>query len=193
MPDSLLPVDRRNSLERRPARYHPALVAIHWITAVAIGLAIATGKVSLERAPGSSADRYLVLGTHMILGMTILGLTVTRLVVRTLTRAPPRATTGSITLDALAGMTHYALYTAILLMALSGLATAILAGYPAVVFGDVSGPLPDASGLLSRRVHGVLGWVLLFLIALHICGAFYHHLVRNDGVLRRMWFREPSG
>src|SRR5262245_27110095 len=193
MPDSLLPVDRKTGLDRRPSRYHPALVAIHWMTAVAIGLAIATGKLSLERGPGSSADRYVVLGAHMFLGMTILGLTVARLLIRTLTRKPPPARTGSLALDALAVITHYSLYAAILLMAASGLAAAITAGYPAIVFGDASGPLPDTSQLLPRIVHGVLSWVLIGLIILHLCGALYHHVVRNDGLLKRMWFRSPPG
>jgi len=33
-----------------------------------------------------------------------------------------------------------------------------------------------------------MGWVILLLVALHILGALYHHVVRNDGLMRRMWF-----
>jgi len=63
-----------------------------------------------------------------------------------------------------------------------------MAGYPAIVFGDLAGPLPDTSGLLPRLVHGVMGWVILLLVALHVLGALYHHVVRNDGLMHRMWF-----
>lgn len=35
-------------------------------------------------------------------------------------------------------------------------------------------------------VHGALAWALLSVIALHVSGALYHALVKQDGVIRRM-------
>ena len=36
------------------------------------------------------------------------------------------------------------------------------------------------------QLHGVLGWALLALLALHIAGALMHWLIKRDGVMRRM-------
>jgi cytochrome b561 len=42
-------------------------------------------------------------------------------------------------------------------------------------------------GLRLGKVHaGVLYWILLVLIVLHIGAALYHRLVRRDTVLSRM-------
>jgi len=165
-------------------------VALHWISAVVVGLAFATGKLWLEQMPNSPSDKVLLLGVHMALGMGILGLTIARLFVRILTPRPKRVATGSALLDAMAVVTHHSLYVALLLMAVSGLATAIMAGYPAIVLGGIAGPLPDTSHLVPRLVHGVLGWVIILLVGLHVLGALYHHVVLNDGLMRRMWFRD---
>jgi cytochrome b561 len=163
-------------------------VSLHWISAVAVGFALATGKLWLEQMPNAPSARLVLLGAHMALGIAILALTIARLLVGFSTPRPKRATTGSRRLDAMAVVTHYSLYAALLLMAVTGLATALMAGYPSIVFGDRAGPLPDTSGLVPRLVHGVMGWVILLLVALHVLGALYHHVVRNDGLMRRMWF-----
>ncbi len=45
-----------------------------------------------------------------------------------------------------------------------------------------SKPLAQTIG----SVHGTLALALLALIALHITGALYHALIKQDGVMRRM-------
>jgi cytochrome b561 len=190
MSDALFRVRRTIKADGTPSRYHPTLVALHWISAVLVGLAVATGKLWLEQIPNSPSDKVILLGVHMALGMAILALTIARFFVRIFTPRPKRVATGSALLDAMAVVTHYSLYVALLLMAVSGLATATMAGYPAIVLGDSAGPLPDTSQLLPRFVHGVMSWVIILLVALHVLGALYHHVIRNDGLLSRMWFSE---
>jgi len=51
---------------------------------------------------------------------------------------------------------------------------------PALVSQDRS--LAKSVGSL----HGALAWALLGVIALHVSGALYHALVKQDGVVRRM-------
>jgi cytochrome b561 len=190
MSDALFRVRRTTEAGGNPFRYHPVLIALHWVSAVGVGLAFATGKLLLEQMPNSPSDKLILLGLHMALGSAILALTIARFLVRIFTAKPRRAATGSALLDALAVVTHYSLYGALLLMAVSGLATAIMAGYPAIVLGDVARPLPDTSQLLPRFVHGVMSWVIALLVGLHVLGALYHHIIRNDGLIRRMWFRD---
>jgi cytochrome b561 len=39
----------------------------------------------------------------------------------------------------------------------------------------------------TEDVHGYLAYALFALAGLHILAALWHHFVRHDGVLRRMW------
>ena len=49
---------------------------------------------------------------------------------------------------------------------------------------------------LLEGAHGLLGWVLLVLIVLHIAGALYHGIVLKDGIMSSMkpnFGKRPSG
>src|SRR5512132_259253 len=116
--------------ETKFSRYHPALVALHWISAVLILVALATGTFWLKATPNSSPDKIAQLAAHMALGIAILVLTVGRAAVRNITPLPERATAGHVLLDRLAVATHYGLYAAIILMAVSGIVTAARSGRP---------------------------------------------------------------
>ena len=35
-------------------------------------------------------------------------------------------------------------------------------------------------------VHGIVAWLLLAVIALHVSGALYHAVIKRDGVIQRM-------
>src|SRR5262249_13584765 len=103
--------------EIKPLRYHPASVALHWISAVLVLVALATGTFWLKATSNSSPDKIAQLAAHMALGIRILVLTVGRLVVRKITSLPEPATAGHVLLDRLAVATHYGLYVSIILMA----------------------------------------------------------------------------
>jgi cytochrome b561 len=83
-------------------RYHPVLVALHWLLAVAIVLALAMGTFSLKEIPNSAPEKLFALRGHMIAGMAILALMLVRLGVRLWLPRPAPATTGNQLLDHLA-------------------------------------------------------------------------------------------
>jgi cytochrome b561 len=39
----------------------------------------------------------------------------------------------------------------------------------------------------TEEIHGYLAYALFTLIGLHMLAALWHHFVRRDGVLQRMW------
>jgi cytochrome b561 len=171
-----------------PARYHTALVTLHWLLAVMLIAALGIGTFALKTVPNSSPDKIDALRGHMIAGGLILVLTLVRLVVRLKTAHPAPATTGNALLDRLAPATHWALYLLVLLMAGSGVAMSVLAGLPGIVFGGV-GTLPvNFDALPPRAVHGIVAKLLMLFIALHFAAALYHQFVKRDGLLRRMGF-----
>jgi cytochrome b561 len=169
------------------------LVTLHWISAVLVLVALATGTFWLTPIPNSSPDKIVQLALHMTLGVAILVLTVARLPVRSKTPQPGHASTGNVLLDKLAIATHHGLYVAIILMAVTGIATAVAADIPAIMLVGSSESLPESfSELPARIAHGLLAQALIALVLLHILGALYHHLVRKDQLLRRVWFEQRS-
>lgn len=170
------------------ARYHPALVALHWPAAALILFSLAMGTLSLEKIPNSSPDKLFALRGHMVAGFAIFVLMLARLAVRLSTPRPPAVSTGHAFIDRLAPVAHHGLYGLVLLMAASGLALAVQAGLPAILFG-AGGTLPESfSAFAPRAFHALLAKLLLALIGLHVLAALYHQFIRRDGLLRRMAF-----
>jgi cytochrome b561 len=173
----------------KPSRYHPALVALHWFLAAFIVLALALGMFVLKAIPNASPQKLEALRAHMIGAGVIAALMLVRFAIRMLSARPEPATAGHPALDRLAKVSHLAFYGLVAGMVATGLATALLAGLPAIVFGGSGAPLPESFTVFPTRVvHGLIAKALAALIALHVAAALYHQFVRRDGLLARMWF-----
>jgi cytochrome b561 len=126
-----------------PQRYHPALVALHWLIVLLI---FATAYFAL--AGGEEGRRQFSLniaglpsiGIHMILGLTVLVLLVVRLVARIFTRDPAWLSTGSRFLDIVGVLTHWALYFFVFAITITGLVLALQTNRLARVFSPSSLP-----------------------------------------------------
>src|SRR5262249_11104991 len=88
-----------NSSTPSVVRYHPALVALHWIMAVAIIFPLALGVLVLSKLPTTDPLIYHGLQAHMSVGFLLGILMVVRLFIRASTKLPKPATTGSALLD----------------------------------------------------------------------------------------------
>jgi len=171
-------------------RYHPSQVALHWLSAVLVLLAWAIGAIVFERVADSGrAAQLLALRAHMATGLAVAFVIALRLALRLALDQPPRATSGSAKLDALARAVHAGLYVAALAMPASGLALALSTGLAPIVLGQSQAPIPtgihDAPAL---GVHAAIGVLLISLVVLHALAALYHQFVRRDRLLARMWF-----
>ena len=172
-----------------PSRYHPALVALHWFLAAFISLALGLGMFVLKTIPNSSLQKIEALRAHMIGGVLILALMIARFVIRVLSAKPAPATTGNAGLDRIAKISHLGFYGLVAAMAITGLSTALLADLPSILFGGSGAPLPESFMVYPTRViHGVIAKVLVALISVHVAAALYHHFIRGDGLIKRMWF-----
>jgi cytochrome b561 len=170
------------------SRYHPILVVSHWFLAVLIIAALALGALVMVKIPNTDPMKIEALRSHMLGGVLILVFMLARLFVRARTVHPVEAATGSAVLDRVAWISHRLLYVLVLAQAVSGLLLALQAGLPDIIFQS-DGRLPaDFWAFSMRGVHYAISRLLMALIALHVCGAFYHALVRRDGLLSRMWF-----
>ena len=169
-------------------RYHTALVLLHWLLALLLVLALVMGSQVLAELPNTAPEKLGALKGHMLVGGTILVLTLIRLWVRLTTAHPPAATTGMAWADRLAPVLHGMLYVLVLTMAGSGIAMSVGFDLPSVVFNG-QGSLPaDFHVAFARRVHGVTSGLLGLLILAHVAAALYHQFVKRDALLSRMGF-----
>ena len=170
-------------------KYHPFLVALHWILAIMVAGGLFMGGNVLSEIPNSDPEKLFALRMHMSMGIIILVLMLIRLVVRFKTAKPAHADIGNALLNKLGVAAHYLLYALVILMAASGIGISILAGLPDIVFGGSGAALPASfDDLPPRAVHGILAIVLLLTIVAHVLAALYHQFIRKDGLFGRMWF-----
>ncbi|MBF9049286.1 cytochrome b [Roseobacter sp. HKCCD9010] len=175
-------------------RYHPILVTLHWLLAAMIIGGLIMGGQVLAATPNDDPFKLISLRMHMGMGIAILALMLTRLIVRLVTAKPPEADIGNAVLNKGARAAHWLFYLVVFAMCGSGIAISVMAGLPAIVFGGSGDPLPvDFSAFPPRAVHGALATVLGLLILAHVGAALYHHFIRRDGLLRRMWFGNRQG
>jgi len=188
-----------------PKRYHPALVALHWIIAILIfGTALLAmgGEGEGRRGGGSTIAGIPILGVHMILGLIVLALLSVRLIIRWRTQRPDWATTGSPFLDKIGELTHWALYFFTFAITITGLILALQSNRFTRVFNPGAAargqfipnqsqpgqlPLPgqirggEGEGRFAGGGFFVLGefhglsWILLLLLILLHVGASLYH------------------
>jgi cytochrome b561 len=174
-----------------PERYHPALRAVHWITAILIVPMFVTGGWMKYFDPGHGPLKERLENLHESIGMTVWVLVLLRVLLRLATGAPklPPSTPGSVRL--LATLTQAAMYLVLVVQPIVGLADTNAWGYPLRWFGlfavpAPNGQLPKPSAQALSDLHWWGGLALLLLLVLHIAGALNHALVRRDGVIRHM-------
>lgn len=174
-------------------RYHPILVVFHWLLAIMIIIGLVMGGSVLSETPNSDPEKLFFLKMHMSAGLIILTLMVVRLIIRFSTKKPPHADIGNTLLNKLGVATHYLFYLIVILMGVSGIAIANLAGLPDIVFGGSGTALPTSfDEFPPRMAHGALSIILKLLIAGHIAAFIYHQFVRRDSLFSRMWFGKRS-
>jgi cytochrome b561 len=147
------------------------------------------GARGLAHIPNADPLKIAALRAHMAGGLIILTLMCIRLVVRSVTKRPPPASTGSVALDSIAWFSHRALYLAAIAMPVTGLIMAVQSGVIGVLLRKAIVVPADFWVYPIRSVHYVLSRTLMVLIAVHISGALYHTIIRRDGLLKRMSLR----
>lgn len=172
--------------------YSAAARHMHWATAGAIlimtplGLAMTYRGDTLNIWDGLTNALY---SSHKLLGVIVLWLVAGRLAYRLLRGAPRDEPTLLWWQKAASHLLHWLLYGLLLIVPLLGWMGVSL--YPSLtVFGlfdlpALATPNQDlAASVLTA--HGKLAIVMALLACAHAGAALYHHLIRRDGVLRRM-------
>lgn len=178
------------------ARYNGVAIAIHWLTAVAIVTQFILGWTMISLRPPSYLH-FSLYQWHKSIGMTILALSVLRLVWRLLHRPPPLPAIMPAWEKRAAKLSHGLLYVLLIALPITGWAvvSASPLNIPTLLYGVLPLPhlpvlpeLPDkqTAEQALKALHEFGGWILALLLAGHIGAALRHHFLIRDEVLRRM-------
>lgn len=170
-----------------PQRYGTISRLLHWLMAI---LVLWQALKLFDRIDdGEHWVGQTLVPWHISIGSLLLLLIVLRIIwtlrnVRHRPVAPPPPLLGFL---AKAG--HVALYVALLLMPLTGIAIMIGNGYGLTAFGvQLVAPGAKIAWLaeLGGTLHSPVAWLLVAMIAGHVVMALWHRFVRRDDILRRM-------
>jgi len=166
-----------------PTRYSRVAIWLHWLLAAALA-----GQIALGFSMPHDASGFALFQLHKSIGITILVLSVVRLVWR-FTHARPAPLEGGIT-GFLAKAVHFGFYAFMILGPLTGWAVVSTADVdvPTLVFGVIPVPhLPLSGGEdFWEEAHEVMSLIGMGLFVLHVVGALRHHFLMRDGLLARM-------
>ena len=170
------------------ARYSSVARWLHWIIALLIIWNIVSG-IGHE---GLSRDaRAAVMGLHISSGITILFLSVLRLLWRLGHRPPPLPAGMTGWQTALAHGVHWVFYGMMIALPLSGWIMISSAPFPIKWLGLIELPKfavtrEDAISGIAGEGHEILGIVMLALVVLHIAAALWHQFSLRDNLIGRM-------
>jgi cytochrome b561/polyisoprenoid-binding protein YceI len=166
-------------------RYSFGAIVLHWLLALALAFQLSVG-LGLEYL---GTRGFAVYQLHKSVGIAVLLLSLLRLGWRLTHRSPPaleRGLTGW-----LAKAVHIGLYVFMIGAPLTGwlLVSTDRVKVPTLLFATIPWPhlpVPESFNGLAHIGHGLLGWLGIALIVLHVAGALRHQWLIRDGLMQRM-------
>lgn len=166
---------------------------MHWLMAIAIVAMFALGWW-MVRLDYYSPYYVIAPDIHRSVGMLLLFLLAFRFAWRL---ANPKPDDPELTpLEAKASaVVHWGFYPLLAALMISGYLISTADGAPISVFGWFDVPaLVSGKGQedTAGRIHRILAYATMALVAVHTIAALKHHLVDKSRVLTRMWSGPPA-
>jgi len=179
----------------RTDHYPATSKLLHWLVAVCV-LTTAPVAIAMTRvSKGPTQD--LLYNFHKSLGVLILILMILRVINRLAAgalTAPPEIEPWQKTLSSIV---HTSFYVLLIAMPIVGYIANSAYGAPTPFFGLFELPqLVSKNEALATQLftlHRWVGWLVIFLVLMHVSAALYHHFIRGDSVLKRMLPRALGG
>lgn len=185
-------------------RYGDVAVIFHWLIAFFIIGLLAIGKymTSLDEA---DVVRFELTQWHKSFGLTVLFLSVLRLIWRFTHRPPPEPASIPHWQQRIASIAHTLLYVLMFALPITGwiMASASPLNIDTVLFNVITVPhLPPFSELPNKadiaanfhEYHELAGNLLILILLAHVGAALKHHIIDKDTILVRMlpdWASKP--
>ncbi|MDR3478107.1 MAG: cytochrome b [Gammaproteobacteria bacterium] len=134
--------------------------------------------------------RSQIVNMHKLTGLMILFLMILR-AIWAVANPKPTLPLGTKRVERqLSQGVHFLLYAVLILMPLSGWIMSVASGHPPR-FESLFFYLPiHESKWISESALAVHSWVaiaIIGLVSMHVFAALYHHFIKQDDVLKRMW------
>lgn len=186
--------------------YTRVAIALHWLIAAAIAVNIGLGWWMGDAIdnPATRDSAVSAFQWHKSIGLTVLLLSLLRLIWRFLNPAPPLPASMPIGERRIAALTHGVFYALMVGIPLSGwlyVSTQWRGDAPLTIptlwfelfevphlfaLNEASHSLRQSLAGLSLETHEILVWAMLLLLLLHIGAALRHQFFLHDGLLARM-------
>ena len=173
----------------KPVAYSFFLRVLHWTTALLMFVVIPVAWYMTE-AELSGPVRENWFTFHKSIGLTVLFLTLIRVVARMSSSIPPLPERIPKIERFAAHVGHGLLYVILFAMPISGYINSAAGGH---TFGwfwlfqvPVVVPIARALSHFAGRVHAALAWATYALIGGHVLAVVYHQLIERVDILSRM-------
>jgi len=183
---------------RPVAEYTSVAKWFHWVSAVLLLIALsfgflleAVGEALKDEAEGTKYGLYII---HESAGLTLFVVALARLFWRWLSPPPPLPETIPRPMRLAASGVHHLLYLVMILQPMLGFFATNAWGFPMAgetaylgfidlpKFMEANQPLAENLG----AAHGLVAWLLVLLLVLHVGAVIFHQAIRRDGTLLRM-------
>jgi cytochrome b561 len=168
-------------------RYGTWAIAVHWILFV---LLVVVGILGLLHDSWPKRSQAFWINIHALIGLSLWILLMLRFLGRLTYPPPPPAADTSLALRRLARVVHLSLYALLFVIPILGIVTFIWHGR-SLDLGIVQLNFGVAKNRAifepTEDIHGYLAYCVFALAGAHAAAALWHHFVKRDGVLRRMW------
>jgi cytochrome b561 len=167
--------------------YGRGAIAFHWAVAL---LVVWVGALGLLHDSWPKRSHLLWINIHALLGLALWLLVIARYGWRMAHPVPDLPDDVGPLYRRLSHAAHLTLYALLFIIPIIGIVTFIWHGRVLDL-----GLIRVNFGIASNRavfeptedLHGYLAYALFALAGVHILAALWHHFVRRDGVLARMW------
>jgi cytochrome b561 len=175
-------------IKNTESQYGSVTKSLHWITALLVIGLLAVG-LYMSDLP-TSPDKFKIYGLHKSFGITVLTLTLCRILWHVISKKPDAVATLKPWEKRLSKIIHAVLYISLIAMPLTGWLRSSAGNFPINVFGLFVLPhliSPDKElAEIFKELHESIGTVIMITVGLHIAGALKHYFLDKDIVLRRM-------
>jgi cytochrome b561 len=193
------PPGEARSTERALGRYSLAAIWLHWLIACLI---VANTAIALSVDYWPDEGVRPVIDTHKSIGITVLGLVITRILWRAAHPPPPLPATYHRWERVASRGAHSLLYLLILALPLTGwmhdsawkegpthpVRLFWLIPWPRIaLIADLEPGLKERMHDLFFSIHSVCAYALYALLTVHIAGALKHEFLDHEREFARMW------
>lgn len=160
---------------------------IHWLIFILVLIMLMIGF--LMGSISDKAFRGEIIQIHKMTGLFILCLMILRAIWASF-NPKPVLPLGTPRWEILAERTvHFLLYLVLIAMPIVGWVSSVAAGHPPKLFNlTFNLPVPKNEILsdIGFQAHGLIAFMIIFLVSIHVIAAFYHYFVKKDNILQRM-------